>query len=73
MENIHNGPKRAKNHDNDILELIFLTVQLDKDLLRIQNDFYKFWHHSLQVMNKQKNNTIFLHFLFSIFLMKTQV
>ena len=28
MENIHNGPKRAKNYDNDILELIFLTVQL---------------------------------------------
>ena len=52
MENIHIGPKRAKNYDNDILELIFLTVQLDKDLLRIQNDFYKFWHHSLQVMNK---------------------
>ena len=47
MENIHNGPKRAKNYDNDILELIFLTVQLDKDLLRIQNDFYKFWHYSL--------------------------
>ena len=39
MENIHNGPKRAKNYDDDILELIF---QLDKDLLRIQNDFYKF-------------------------------
>ena len=73
MGNIHNGPKRAKNYDNDILELIFLTVQLDKDLLRIQNDFYKFWHHSLQVINKWKNDTIFLHFLFSIFFMKTQV
>ena len=54
MENIHNGPKRAKNYDNDILELIFLTVQLDKDLLRLKNDFYKFWHHSLQVINKQE-------------------
>ena len=42
MENIHNGPKHAKNYDDDILELIFLTVQLDKDMLRIQNDFYKF-------------------------------
>ena len=46
MENIHNGPKCAKNYDNDILELIFLTVQLDKDQLRIQNNFYKFWHHT---------------------------
>ena len=53
MENIHNGPKCAKNYDNDFLELIFLTVQLDKDLLRIQNDFYKFWQHSLQVIGKK--------------------
>ena len=33
MENILNGAKRAKNYDNDILELTFLTVQLDKTCL----------------------------------------
>ena len=52
MEKSHNGPKCAKTHENDNLELIFLIVQLDKDLLTIQNDFYKFWHYSLQVINK---------------------
>ena len=52
MEKSRNGPKCAKAHKNDNLELIFLIVQLDKDLLTIQNDFYKFWHYSLQVINK---------------------
>ena len=51
MENSHNGTKHAKTRENDNLELIFLIVQLDEDLLTIQNDFYKFWHHSLQVIN----------------------
>ena len=52
MENGHNGPKRAKTYENDNLELISLIVQLDKDLLKIQNDLYKFWHYSLQVVCK---------------------
>ena len=51
MENSHNGTKHAKTPENDNLELFFLLVQLDKDSLTIQNDFYKFWHHSLQVIN----------------------
>ena len=46
MQYSRNGPKYAKNYENDDLELIFLIVQLDRDLLKIQNDFYKFWHHS---------------------------
>ena len=33
MEKSHNGPKHAKNYENNDLELIFLVVQLDKDLL----------------------------------------
>ena len=52
------------NYVNDILELIFPTLQLDKDLLRIQNDFYKFWHHSLQVMEKHKNVNFFYIYYF---------
>ena len=59
MENSHNGPKCAKTHENNNLELIFLIVQLDKDLFIIKNDFYKFWHYSLQVRNKGKNNIVF--------------
>ena len=51
MENSHNSTKHAKTPDNDNLELIFQIVQLDKDLLTIKKDFYKFWHHSLQVIN----------------------
>ena len=51
MENSHNGTKHAKTPENDNLELFFLLVQLDKDSLTIQNDFYKFCHHSLQVIN----------------------
>ena len=43
MENSHNGPKHAKTYKNDNLELIFLIVQLDKDLLTIQNKFNKFF------------------------------
>ena len=57
-----NGPKCAKNYEDDNLELIFLNVQLEKDLLTIKNDFYKFWPHSLQIMNKNKNDAFVLHF-----------
>ena len=71
MEKSHNGPKCAKNYENDDLELIVLILQLDKDLLRIQNDFYKFWHHILQVISKKINDAFFLYFLFSIFSIKT--
>ena len=71
MENSHNSPKRAKNYENDNIELIFLIALQDKDLLTIQNDFYKFLYDSLQVLNKNKNDTFFLHFLLSIFLIKT--
>ena len=71
MENSHNGPKHAKNYKNNNIELIFLIAELDKVLLTIQNDFHKFWYDSLQVINKNKNDTFFLHFLFSIFFMKT--
>ena len=42
MENSHNSPKRAKNYENDNIELNFLIALQDKDLLTIQNDFYKF-------------------------------
>ena len=73
MENSHNSPKRAKNYENDNIELIFLIALQDKDLLTIQNDFYKFLYDSLQVLNKNKNDTFFLHFLLSIFLIKTWV
>ena len=52
MEKSPNGPKRAKIYEDDNSELIFQIVQLDKDLLTIHNDLYKFWHHSLQVINK---------------------
>ena len=52
MENSHNSPKCAKTYENDKSELIFLIAQLDKDLLTIQNDFYKFWHYSLQVIDE---------------------
>ena len=73
MEKSHNGPKWAKTHENDNLDLIFLIVQLDKDLLTIQNKFYKFWHYSLQVVSKYKNDMFFLHFSFPIFIIKTWV
>ena len=42
MENSHNSPKRLKNFENDNIELIFFIALQDKDLLTIQNDFYKF-------------------------------
>ena len=45
-------PNVKENYENINLELIFLIVQLDRDLLTIQNDYYKFWNHNLQVMNK---------------------
>ena len=68
MENSHNSPKRAKNYENDNIELIYLIVQLQKDLFIIQNDFYKFWHHCMQVINKNKNDTFFFaFFIFYIF------
>ena len=43
MENSHNGPKHAKNYENNNLELFFLIVQLDKDLFTMQNDFDNFF------------------------------
>ena len=49
MENSHNAPKQHKKNENDDLGLI---VQLDANLLKIQNDFYQFCNHSLQVINK---------------------
>ena len=39
MEKSHNGPKCAKTYENDTLELIFLIVQLDKDLLEEEQVF----------------------------------
>ena len=42
MENSHKGPKHAKNYENDNLELIFLIVQLDKNLLTMQKGFNNF-------------------------------
>ena len=42
MEKSHNGPKHAKNYENDNLELIFLIVQLDKNLLTMQKGFNNF-------------------------------
>jgi hypothetical protein len=71
MRNSHNGPKCVKNHENDNIEFIFLIAQLDKDQLIIQKHFYKFWYHSLQDLGKNKDDTFLLHFLFSIFFMKT--
>ena len=71
MEKSHNGPKCAKTHENDNLELIFLIVQLDKDLLTIQNDFYKFWLNSLQAINKIKNDKFLSQFFAFFILMKT--
>ena len=53
-----------KKHGNDNKEFIFLFAQLNKDLLTIQNDFYKFWHHSLQDIDKNKNDTIYFSFLY---------
>ena len=68
MENSHNAPKCVKNYENDNMELIYLIVQLQKDLFIIQNDFYKFWHHCMQVINKNKNDTFFFaFFIFYIF------
>ena len=71
MRNNHNGPKCVKNHENDSIEFIFLIAQLDKDQLTIQKNFYKLWYHSLQDVDKNKNDNFFFHFLFSIFFMKT--
>ena len=33
-------PNVKENYENINLELIFLIVQLDRDLLTIQNDYY---------------------------------
>ena len=71
MEKSQNGPKCAKNHENNDIEFIFMIAQLDKDVLTIQKDFYRFWYYSLQHIDKNKSDTFFLRFLFSIFFMKT--
>ena len=67
MENSHNSPKHVKNYENDNIELIFLIALQDKDLLTIQNDFYKFLYDSLQVLNKNKNDTFFFIFYYLCF------